>query len=148
MSYEQIKTFVSDHRTQVHGLLVLVVVFFIGVGVGKISNTQNSKATKSYLEYNTNSPAKTIKADAPKEAVLDAATATPTPAITPEATPSNTAATTPAKPSTNCIVKGNVSSKDKIYHVKGGAFYDRVTPELCFATEAEAKLAGFRKSSR
>ena len=145
MSYEQIKIYLSDHKPQAQGLLILVVVFFIGVGVGKISNPPSPKATKNYPEYNTNSPAKTNKAEVPKEAVLDAATATPAPAMTPEATLSKT---TPSKANANCIVKGNVSSKDKIYHVKGGAFYDRVTPEMCFITEAEAKAAGFRKSSR
>ena len=31
----------------------------------------------------------------------------------------------------------------KIYHVPGGAFYNKVTPEQCFKTEAEAKAAGW-----
>ena len=38
-----------------------------------------------------------------------------------------------------CPIKGNISATSKIYHVPGGAFYDKVTPEQCFKTEAEAK---------
>jgi hypothetical protein len=47
-----------------------------------------------------------------------------------------------------CAVKGNISSKSKIYHVKGGSFYDRTDAEMCFKTEKEAEAAGFIKSSR
>ena len=45
-------------------------------------------------------------------------------------------------------IKGNIGSSGKIYHVPGGSFYDRTIAELCFATEADAKAAGFRASSR
>ncbi len=48
----------------------------------------------------------------------------------------------------NCPVKGNVSGKNKIYHIQGGAFYERTQEEMCFQTEAEATAAGFVKSSR
>jgi len=50
--------------------------------------------------------------------------------------------------STACAggIKG---SSSKIYHVPGGAFYDRTTnPARCFQTEQEAIDAGFKKSSR
>lgn len=57
-----------------------------------------------------------------------------------------TGTTTPTNQ--NCPVKGNVSGKNKIYHVQGGAFYERTQEELCFQTEAEATAAGFVKSSR
>ena len=43
-------------------------------------------------------------------------------------------------------IKGNISSSGKIYHLPGGAFYNRTVPEACFSTEAEAQAAGFRKS--
>ncbi|GAA2105963.1 hypothetical protein [Brevibacterium salitolerans] len=43
-------------------------------------------------------------------------------------------------------IKGNADSM--IYHVKGGAFYDRTNPEECFRTEAAAKAAGYRRSKR
>ncbi len=52
------------------------------------------------------------------------------------------------KTTEDCPVKGNISSKSKIYHVKGGSFYDRTDPEMCFNTEVEAQAAGFVKSSR
>ncbi len=43
-------------------------------------------------------------------------------------------------------IKGSASL---IYHVPGGAFYDRTTnPARCFDTEAEAQAAGFRKSAK
>lgn len=51
-------------------------------------------------------------------------------------------------------IKGNInSSGEKIYHVPGGAFYNRtiIEPEKgerYFNTEAEARAAGFRRSSR
>lgn len=43
-------------------------------------------------------------------------------------------------------IKGSAS---QIYHIPGGAFYDRTTnPTRCFNTEAEAQAAGFRKAAR
>lgn len=58
-----------------------------------------------------------------------------------------TTVTDTTAPTSACIVKGNISSAGKkIYHVKGGAFYDRTKAEQCFNTEALA--AGFIKSSR
>lgn len=54
----------------------------------------------------------------------------------------------------DCPVKGNISSKgERIYHVRGGRFYDRtrINPsagERCFENEAEAKAAGWRKSKQ
>ena len=44
-------------------------------------------------------------------------------------------------------VKGNISSTDRIYHVKGSSSsYDATKPEVCFATPAAAEAAGFRAS--
>jgi hypothetical protein len=43
-------------------------------------------------------------------------------------------------------IKGNISGTSKVYHMPGGSFYNRTTPEQCFNTEAEAVTAGFRKS--
>ncbi|HYC79903.1 MAG TPA: hypothetical protein VEC17_02660 [Candidatus Binatia bacterium] len=43
-------------------------------------------------------------------------------------------------------IKGNISGRNKVYHLPGGSFYNRTTPEACFKTEAEAQAAGFRKS--
>jgi micrococcal nuclease len=45
-------------------------------------------------------------------------------------------------------VVGNLSSK--VYHMPGGRFYHRVSPDnrVLFATEAEARSAGYRPSAR
>lgn len=42
-------------------------------------------------------------------------------------------------------VKGNVRADgEKLYHVPGQASYGRTRPESCFATEADARNAGYR----
>lgn len=43
-------------------------------------------------------------------------------------------------------IKGNADSM--IYHVPGGGSYDATDPEECFATEADAVAAGYRRSKR
>ncbi len=56
--------------------------------------------------------------------------------------------------SNQCVIKGNISqSGERIYHVPGGAFYDRTVisvakGERWFCTEAEAQAAGWRRSRR
>ncbi|MDI3270517.1 MAG: thermonuclease family protein [Bacillota bacterium] len=46
-------------------------------------------------------------------------------------------------------IKGNINAKkEKIYHVPGGAYYDRTKPKVCFSTEEEARREGFRPSQR
>jgi hypothetical protein len=63
-------------------------------------------------------------------------------------------ATMEATPVPECLIKGNVNSrKEKIYHVPGGASYDRtiVDPEhgeAWYCSEEEAVAAGFRKALR
>lgn len=45
-------------------------------------------------------------------------------------------------------IKGNINSRgDKLYHVPGGASYERTKPEAWFCSEAEAKAAGYRKAA-
>ncbi|MCB9098822.1 MAG: SH3 domain-containing protein [Anaerolineales bacterium] len=57
-------------------------------------------------------------------------------------------------PDPSCDIKGNVNSKgEKIYHTRGGQFYDRtdIKPEegdRWFCSAAEAENAGFRASER
>lgn len=49
----------------------------------------------------------------------------------------------------NPTIKGNITSKgDKIYHVSGGAFYEKTKAEEMFCTEKDAEAAGYRKSQR
>jgi hypothetical protein len=47
-------------------------------------------------------------------------------------------------------IKGNTTTYDgeKIYHMPGGAYYDRTIPEETFCTEEEAQAAGYRRSMR
>ncbi len=53
-----------------------------------------------------------------------------------------------------CDIKGNISSSgERIFHVPGGAYYDRTKidtskGERRFCSEAEARAAGWRKSKR
>ncbi len=44
-----------------------------------------------------------------------------------------------------CPVKGSAS---KIYHLAGDTWYDRLKPAECFADEAAALAAGFRKAGK
>ena len=65
-----------------------------------------------------------------------------------QSTDINTAALSAGSTALNCEgkIKGSASF---IYHVPGGAFYDRTTkPVRCFDTEAQAQAAGFKKSSK
>lgn len=49
----------------------------------------------------------------------------------------------------NGLIKGNINSKgEKIYHLPGGAYYEKTIPEKWFKTEQEAQDAGFRPSSK
>lgn len=49
----------------------------------------------------------------------------------------------------NGKIKGNINSKgEKIYHVPGGAYYDRTNAEEYFDTVEEAEAAGYRASKR
>lgn len=49
----------------------------------------------------------------------------------------------------NGLIKGNINSKgEKIYHLPGGAYYEKTIPEKWFRTEKEALEAGFRPSGR
>ena len=48
-------------------------------------------------------------------------------------------------------IKGNFttySGERCIYHVSGGGFYDKTKPERCYATEADARMDGCRRSKR
>jgi hypothetical protein len=78
----------------------------------------------------------------------NAGTATPGTAAQTSRSPASAGQAQPrggACPSTHPI-KGNASSM--IYHLPGGAFYSRTNPEACFATEADARAAGYRRSQR
>lgn len=94
------------------------------------NNNDNNNSTSNSKYYTDNSTAKastgtTVKAAAPK-------------------VPSSKKSST-----TQGLIKGNISSSgEKIYHMPGGAYYDRTNPEAWFNTEAEAQAAGYRRSKR
>ncbi|SFI99243.1 hypothetical protein SAMN05216561_1164 [Nocardioides psychrotolerans] len=45
-------------------------------------------------------------------------------------------------------VKGNLSGGgDKIFHEPGWTYYDKTTPEECFASVEDAEAAGYRPSA-
>ncbi|KGP71780.1 hypothetical protein [Pontibacillus yanchengensis] len=47
------------------------------------------------------------------------------------------------------LIKGNRNSRgDRIYHMPGGQFYERVTAVETFETEEEAQQKGYRRSKR
>lgn len=109
-----------------------IAVFAAGFGVGKSSQSggvMSPTKRSNNTNYNTNTGTE----------AKDNTTNTNT-------KPANTnSKTTAAIDQNNCPIKG---SKSKIYHVPGGAFYNRTTPAACFNTEEEAQAAGYTKSSR
>ena len=70
------------------------------------------------------------------------------PSVQPSA---STSQTTSSTTSTSCIIKGNISSGGKIYHLPGCGSYektviDETAGEKWFCTEEEAVQAGWRKA--
>lgn len=56
-------------------------------------------------------------------------------------------------PTGDCVIKGNISSNGRIYHVPGNQNYDRTSintanGERWFCTESEARAAGWRAARR
>ncbi|QRG69739.1 thermonuclease family protein [Brevibacillus choshinensis] len=74
-------------------------------------------------------------------------TQNPNPTKTPTSTEKPSAAD-PSQPEGKPI-KGNINAKgEKIYHVPGSSSYEQTKAEMWFATEEEAKAAGFRAPKR
>ena len=116
--------------------LVVLVVQAIGFAIGVYTGHTYfipKTTTSSSLDYTT---------DASKNQSSASAVAP----ITDNATTGDSGASN--NPENCTTIKGNISGSSKTYHIPGGSFYARTTPEMCFATEAEAKAAGFKKSSK
>lgn len=136
-------------------LLGFMLVFLVGFGVGRLAPvSRKANISKDYSNYSTKTPAETTHPAADAEGQVRGVTAVEI-AKDPETRPQDSvvpkdeAQIKSHLPNGVCGIKGNISAKgDKIYHIPGGAFFDRVKPEQCFSTETEAKAAGFRKSSR
>jgi len=151
MSYDKLKFFIQEHKPQLITLLACGVMFVVGFGTGKAfgPSGQNSPEQTNYsansnikpLQEGEEAPVKPAKA-APKESPPD------DPPVAADA--SSTVSSTGKDPIAGqpCIIKGNISGSNKIYHIKGGSSYEKTTPEKCFNTEAEAVAAGFRKAKR
>lgn len=133
-------------KPQLINLASYALIFFVGFGVGRFDQqrllnrpstekyskpAQVNQATTTTAQNTESKQAEGVKTESEQQ-VLGVTTNT---------------ATTPTLGG-SCPVKGNISTKEKIYHVKGGMFYDRVKEEFCFNTEDEAVKAGFRKSTR
>lgn len=134
LNYGEIKTKLTENKTQIVLGVCFILVFLVGFGTGSYDREARKNSYKPQTNYTTPtakqpSPAAGNQPNTAGQGAVLGATAS--------------AATT------NCIVKGNISATGKkIYHVVGGAFYKIVKPEQCFNTEAEALAAGFVKSSR
>lgn len=126
MTYTELKRYLSERRDQVVLVLCFGLVFLAGFGLGRYEKPPRRERVFGQPQYTTNRRAEPAVAPAGEQAT-----------------------TSPGATAAQCAVKGNISSTGKkIYHVSGGAFYDRVNPEQCFGTEAEARAAGFVRSSR
>lgn len=134
MTYDEIKSWLKTNKQKLILSACYVLVFVVGFGAGSFQKGIRRDSLKPQNNYTTQMDKKPIN----NEGEVLGKTAT-----------SSTASVKPtAATDANCIIKGNISTTKKIYHVKGGAFYARVKPEQCFNTEAEALVAGFVKSSR
>ena len=144
MNYEEMKTWFSEkeNKQKVVFGICYVLVFIVGFGAGSYKKSIRRDSYKPQANYTTQSskkPIETVNKEGDSPPAADPTTATVLSANTTK-TPVDL---------TNCIIKGNIGAGNKkIYHVKGGSFYNRVKPEQCFNTEAEAQAAGFVKSSR
>ena len=132
-TYEEIKNWFAEKENKDRVMIAagFVVIFFVGFGAGRFERSVARDAYKTQSNYTTITPKK--------------------PAVAAEVGETGQVAgiSTSTTPSANCVVKGNISSTGKkLFHVKGGAFYDRTKAEQCFNTPAEAIAAGFIKSSR
>jgi hypothetical protein len=167
MTYERIKIYLKENQPILKAVVCCGIMFVVGFGTGqkfkapKPDNRpkQTNSTTNSAFGQTSNAnipaniaPRQEVTQPAPttQPETTDAVAATPTTATDSPATiPKPIAAppkTLPANPTPeNCPVKG---SKSKIYHVEGGAFYERTKPAQCFNTAEEAEAAGFRKSAR
>lgn len=138
ISYEEIKTKLEPYKKTAAVALGFLLMFVVGFGVGEYRKNSRRDSVNVQSNYTTNtSKTQTKQADGQPEAAQDMP-------------PAQTAvAGISTKASAACKIKGNISAKgDKVYHLPGGAFYERTRPEQCFNTESDAVAAGFRKSSR
>ncbi|TDL42244.1 hypothetical protein [Microbacterium oleivorans] len=118
-----------------------------------------SKATKSTFTVPSNLKGKkiTVKVTGTKSGYATVSTTSRATGAVAAKSTAKPAGSQVAKPSskTSCPkshpIKGNQTTrhtKDWIYHVPGGQYYNATHPEQCFATAAAAQKAGYRASKR
>ena len=134
--YEEIKDWLKENKRQLVLAVCFILVFLVGFGSGRFEREMRRDRQKPLTNYTTQTKEAPQNKEGDNAATVQAKT-------TDAATPAVAGATTG-----DCVVKGNISSAKKIYHIAGGAFYKTVKPEQCFKTEAEAVAAGFVKSQR
>jgi len=148
MNYEQLKNFGKEHKPQIITVIACGVMFVVGFGTGRAGKPVGQEPKQLQDNYTVKSKAKPEAGETKDaspvtdDAQTDAA-ASPTTKTTKATSPGNDYV--PGQP---CLIKGNISGSNRIYHIKGGASYEKTTPEKCFSTEAEAVVAGFRKAKR
>ena len=115
-----------------------------------------AEVTEEIVAQNTAVP--TATPDATMQAVADVQampsptfeTAVPLPTSNPadksETNSQATGVTGTSVPCADGLIQGNPNSK--IYHVYGGRYYNTLNDVVCFKTEEDARLAGYRRSKR
>jgi endonuclease YncB( thermonuclease family) len=106
----------------------------------------------AYKEYSTDYVAKQTAAIAAKRGFWSGTFQYPPDWRRGVAFPTPSSPPPPPPATAGCLIKGNISSSGKVYHVPGGRYYaqtiiDESKGERWFCSEEEAVEAGWRKSS-
>src|SRR3989344_4877421 len=129
LDYQKIKKWCVERKKE--GVIAgcFVLVFLVGFGTGRYDREVQSASRRSNTQSNYSKTGENQDVNTGGQ-------------VAGEATGDK------AKADGKCVIKGNISTSGMIYHIPGGASYDKTNPEKCFNTEAEAKAAGFRKAAR
>ena len=157
------------------GCLILIIFFVLGLigscasgtkedtssktttpAVEETTSESSSLTTEPITEENNNTTSTNTNQTNTEQ--QSSTVETTTPVVAPSTPENNTTTTTHTSRDVNRYygdgpnretIKGNINSKgEKIYHVPGGAYYDRTDPEEWFFTEEDARAAGYRPSKR
>ena len=115
---------------------------------GKITFAQAQQAIAkdwqgAYMQYVGPLPGGVSRTPAPVAALPVKTAPMPKPVSPP---PAATAAPTAGECPASAPIKGNISSRGRIYHLPGDRYYTRTKAEACFSSESGAQAAGFRAS--
>jgi hypothetical protein len=119
--------------------------------VTRVPATPTEAATQTPAASAQPGPAPTEPSTPPAVAVAPSVPAPATSAPAPKATTSGGARPVGTSCPPGFLIKGNQGSRSTtewIYHLPGGASYAVTAPEECFATEAAAQAAGYRRALR